>query len=127
MNPLSEQDRERLAKLLGLLGSDHAGERDTAGQMAQRFVKSRNLTWFDVLQPVLPAVAKRPSESRTSTATASNWRQIVAHSQRRGTDLGLLTDWEEDFLASLAERRFTATAEQLVVLNRILLKVGIPP
>jgi hypothetical protein len=119
VDPLSEQDRERLAKLLGLLSSDHAGERASAGLMAWKFIKSRDLTWFEVLQPVLPVAAERPSGP-----TSGNWRQVVAHCQRYGADLGLLTTWEEDFLASLAGRRFAPTAKQLAVLNKIQLKVG---
>jgi hypothetical protein len=46
---LSNPDRERLAKLLGLLGSDHQGERDAAGLAAHRLVVERGLVWADVV------------------------------------------------------------------------------
>jgi len=40
-------DRERLAMVLGTLGSDHAGERDNAARLAVRMLKG--LTWPQVL------------------------------------------------------------------------------
>jgi hypothetical protein len=39
----------RLVKVLGLLGSDHSGERDNAARLATRILKEANLTWYDVL------------------------------------------------------------------------------
>jgi hypothetical protein len=48
---LSQQERTRLAKLLGLLGSNHSGERDAAGLAAHRLVMNAGATWFDVLTP----------------------------------------------------------------------------
>jgi hypothetical protein len=46
---LTNPDRERLAKLLGLLGSDHAGERDAAGLAADRLVRAAGLTWSSIV------------------------------------------------------------------------------
>ena len=42
---LTEAARDRLSKLLGMLGSDHAGERDNAGVAANRLVRDAGLTW----------------------------------------------------------------------------------
>jgi hypothetical protein len=39
----------KLIKVLGLLGSDQAGERDTAARMATQMLKDLGLTWYDVL------------------------------------------------------------------------------
>jgi hypothetical protein len=39
----------KLVKVLGLLGSDHAGERDNAARQATRILKEAGLTWWDIL------------------------------------------------------------------------------
>lgn len=39
----------RLIKVLGMLGSAHAGERDNAARLATQILKDAGLTWFDVL------------------------------------------------------------------------------
>lgn len=44
------------AKLCGLFGSDHAGERASAAVKADALLRAHGLTWFDVL-------AKQPDDS----------------------------------------------------------------
>jgi hypothetical protein len=39
----------KLVKVLGMLGSDHAGERDNAACKATQILKEARLTWYDVL------------------------------------------------------------------------------
>jgi hypothetical protein len=39
----------KLVKVLGMLGSAHAGERDNAARMATQILKEAGLTWYDVL------------------------------------------------------------------------------
>jgi hypothetical protein len=39
----------KLVKVLGMLGSDHAGERDNAARKATQILKEARLTWYDVL------------------------------------------------------------------------------
>ena len=41
--------RKKLVRVLGMLGSDHPGERDAAARMATRMVKEAGLTWYDLL------------------------------------------------------------------------------
>lgn len=41
--------RKKLVRVLGMLGSAHAGERDNAAQAATRMLKEAGLTWYDVL------------------------------------------------------------------------------
>jgi hypothetical protein len=48
---LAPPERARLAKILGLLGSDYDGERASAGAMAWAFLRERGLTWFDLFSP----------------------------------------------------------------------------
>jgi hypothetical protein len=44
-------DRERLIKLLGLLGSDHNGEIAAAGRLADALIRDAGVTWADVIAP----------------------------------------------------------------------------
>lgn len=44
-----KQVSEKLVKVLGMLGSAHAGERDNAARTATRLLKEAGLTWYDVL------------------------------------------------------------------------------
>jgi hypothetical protein len=41
--------RKKLVRVLGMLGSGNAGERDNAARMATQIVKDAGLTWYDVL------------------------------------------------------------------------------
>lgn len=47
--PLTSSDRERFAKLLAVLGSDHAGERDNAALASSACGASR-WNWEEVLR-----------------------------------------------------------------------------
>ena len=48
---VTEQELQRLVKLLGLLGSSAVGERAAAALKAHEWVQSRGLGWSDVLFP----------------------------------------------------------------------------
>jgi hypothetical protein len=47
-------DRARLARILGMLGSEHAGERASAALRAEAFRKRHGMAWEQML--ALPAV-----------------------------------------------------------------------
>jgi hypothetical protein len=42
-------DRDRLAKILGMLGSGHPGEASTAGKAAHALIRDAGMTWPEVL------------------------------------------------------------------------------
>jgi hypothetical protein len=44
----------KLVKVLGMLGSDHDGERANAARMAAQILKDAGLTWYDVLDIAEP-------------------------------------------------------------------------
>jgi hypothetical protein len=44
-------DRDKLAKMLGMLGSRHNGEVVAAGRSAHTLLKDAGTTWTDVLTP----------------------------------------------------------------------------
>jgi hypothetical protein len=50
MPALTKTDRERLTKLLGMLGSEHAGERDNAARAIERLLREHGLSWDDLLK-----------------------------------------------------------------------------
>jgi len=57
---LAPDELARLLKLLGMLGSEHSGERAAAALKAHQFVESRELTWAELLDPAdapLPIVS----------------------------------------------------------------------
>jgi hypothetical protein len=41
--------RKRLVRVLGMLGSDNATERDAAARMATQILKDAGFTWYDLL------------------------------------------------------------------------------
>jgi hypothetical protein len=97
----SKEIATRLAKLCGMLGSDHAGERAAAGHKAHALVQSLGLTWFDV---IAPTPAPRPVQPQTT-----GWRRMadycLAHSQ-------VLTPRETQFVSSIMSRRGELTERQ---------------
>jgi hypothetical protein len=86
MSRLEATDRTRLAKLLGMLGSAYAGERDAAGLAAHRLVQERDLTWSDILCP--SAIEQQPA----------TWRDIVQACLPHPHNL---SPWEQHFLRGL--------------------------
>jgi hypothetical protein len=107
---LGKADRERLVKLLGLLGSDHAGERDAAALAASRLLKTNGLTWEDALTP-RPVERRRPEHS--------TWRTTCA---RLIENPRALRPWERTFVADLPSFQRIST-KQRYVLSEIATRV----
>jgi hypothetical protein len=97
---LSAASRTRLAKLLGMLGSDHAGERDSAGLAAHRLVQQSGLTWQQVVSPP-PAEHKLPE--------LGTWRTTVRECLEHP---GSLRPWERTFLADLPKFQRLSTKQR---------------
>ena len=96
-------ERQRMAAILGMLGSAHAGERDAAARQAEALRRKLGLTWADVLmaqpeqpepepsasppppRPAPPAppppmtdyVVVRPGASAHSAMFVSAWLSVV--------------------------------------------------
>ena len=105
-------DRQRLARVLGLLGSSHGGEVLAAARQAERLRCRAGVTWFDILEPKPEVIAPIAPEMSTSDAI-----RVC----RARTDL--LTPWESDFVASLTRQRAQISAKQETILRNILAKV----
>jgi hypothetical protein len=114
-------DRVRLARVLGMLGSDHPGERDAAAMQAERLRKASGLDWYQILSPS----PTRPPPTRPPSPPPPRARPKI--------DIGAaldfcaevearLTAWERSFVSSLRDqfRHYSGlTVKQLVILERI--------
>ena len=118
---LSPDQRQRLAKLLAMLGSAHAGERDAAGLAAQRLVQQHGITWQDVLAS--PKIEYRQAEQAdtdyAAQAARAAWRKTVKACLEHPDEM---TQWETHFLRDIWHRR-GLTSRQHEVLNDIAEKV----
>jgi hypothetical protein len=102
-------DRERLARVLGMLGSEHDGEALAAARQAERLRATAGVTWHDIVAPsATPAVLGWPG-SITEAIEACIGCPAA------------LTTWEKKFLAGIARRREDRlSAKQLAVLARLV-------
>jgi hypothetical protein len=115
VSALAEADRTKLAQMLGLLGSDHAGERDAAGLAAHRLMQRRGLSWFDVLTPSLPLADHDPC----ADPLRGDWRAMAVACTRFPH---LLDKWEWQFLGGL--HRFPRLSrKQRTILTRIVTRL----
>ena len=110
MAAMPADELSRLAKLLGMLGSEHAGERDAAGLAAHRLVQRHKLSWKDLLTK--PAEHREPLQS--------TWRATCADLMERAAEL---RPWEKKFVADLPKFQRLSTKQRYVlaeIADRIL-------
>jgi hypothetical protein len=111
---LSPAARQRLARLLGMLGSDHDGEVLNAARLADRLVRSAGATWHDVVRPpAMPAPTDDDPLRRFPSCVAA----CIFVLKRRD----LLTEWERAFVPSVAECR-RPSPKQNAVLRKLVLR-----
>ncbi len=68
---MTSSERAHLARILGMLGSEHAGERAAAGLQAEAFRKRHGLTWEAMLSvPAVEAERATPPRPPESPQTA---------------------------------------------------------
>jgi hypothetical protein len=98
---LDPRATDRLAKLCGMFGSDHAGERAAAAAKADDMVRSLGLRWADVINvPLVPAGHEEVS-----------WQAALACCLDHIPEL---TPRDRDFIKSLARWRGEPSEKQLV-------------
>ena len=97
------QDANHLAKLLGMLGSDHAGEVAVAGRKAHAFIRRLGLTWADVI--ALPP---------------TSWHELAAACAKYPE---LLSERELQFVRNMARQQRLPTGRQARWLESIFLRV----
>jgi hypothetical protein len=99
MNTLSQSEREKLIRILGMLGSDFDGERASAGLLASRLLKVSNITWADVV--CIPQQKKAgPPKSGNDDPLGRDWRQTAIRCQQFSH---LINAWETEFLSGLPD------------------------
>lgn len=81
---IQKRDIERLERILGLLASDHAGERAAAALAASAFIARHDLTWHDVIEgralgPRAAAALRREAGIDYLEAAESRIRQLRSH------------------------------------------------
>ncbi len=107
-------DVAKLAKILGMLGSDHDGERAAAALKADHFVKQAGLTWEAIVSPNRAPKPHRPPEFGT-------WRKTCRECLARDKDL---RQWERGFLRDLPKFQRIST-KQRYCLNEIAIRLGV--
>jgi hypothetical protein len=119
VNALADVDRDRLTRLLGMLGSDFDGEVANAGRLADKLVRSAGLTWHDVLTPTLPPPDHYHRGDTTAAPPRGNWRAMATACTRFPH---LIDKWEWQLLSGL--HRFPRlSAKQHAILVRIVVRL----
>ncbi len=101
---LSDNAAERLVKLLGMLGSDHDGERAAAAMKADSFVKGLGLTWRDVVMSTETDVDDLDQQQEAGEDSTDDdwWRDAARFYLQWPEDFN---DWELDFLYGVLKFR----------------------
>jgi hypothetical protein len=119
--PLPPAAADRLIKIAGLLGSDHAGEAASAAAAATRIVRSHGMTWQQLLEPiVLPRSSSARSARKEPPPPCPTDRRRAATACLRHPLL--FTRWECTFLENLLGFR-RLSAKQADVLARLYAQV----
>lgn len=89
---LSDKDRQRLTRILRLLGSDVDGERASAALSAHRMIEALGTDWDALLQPAQqPQVVKlRDWDLDQREAAESRIRQLKTQTERQDRQLKAL-------------------------------------
>ena len=88
---------DKLVKVLGMLGSHHAGERASAGLQADRLVRERGLTWHQVIvaaPPIAPADEPEPVGWRQKVQFC--WQNRDRLSPKNREFIGAMMGWTKD-------------------------------
>jgi hypothetical protein len=111
----SPVDVNRLARVCGLFGSDHLGERAAAAAQADKIVRNAGLTWPDVLAPQ-PLTPSRSSRNSCHVSKITPGEILARHNE-------ILSGWERGFLSSPV-RRSSWSPRQREILNEIRERVA---
>jgi hypothetical protein len=105
-------DRQRLARVCGLLGSDHDGEALAAARQAEKIRQKLGLTWDELLVPSPRQRARNPPPEEFI-----DWRSACHFCLERYQSL---TSWELNFVATVARYQKPPSAKQLLILQRLV-------
>jgi len=117
---LPNDERIRLVKICGMLGSDHDGERAAAGKLAHDMLRGLGLGWDDVITPKslrAPHPAENPFRAKYE-AERMAWRTkaaVVATSSR-------VSAWERGFAEDLLNWTGSLSNKQQACLDKAYAK-----
>lgn len=123
---ITDRHVDRLAKILGLLGSDYEGERATAAHMADRMVRAAGLTWFDVVAGRFAVDPEENTRRKKHKQEPPPYADAVARCFEADAqnDGKILTPWECGFLNGIRER-VSLTERQQFFFDLIKEKCGL--
>ena len=111
-------DRQRLARVCGLFGSDHDGEALAAARQAEKIRQKVGLTWEELLVPSPRGHGStRPRPSDPPPEDLTDWRWACHFCLERYHSL---TSWELDFVATVARYTKPPSAKQMIILRRLV-------
>lgn len=106
---LDPNNADRLAKIAGMFGSEHEGERAAAAAKADALVRKLGLTWQDLISA--------RSEGQQDVASAPpSWRQMA---QTCGMHAHRLRPREAKFISDMLIARRRPSERQLAWLTRL--------
>jgi hypothetical protein len=98
--PLDIRERQRLGRLLGMLGSDHDGEVINAAKLADQMVRKHGLTWEAIIAPTPePEHIADPRQSDLLHGWPTHWAAAVAYCS---TNSDALNERSNAFILQLA-------------------------
>lgn len=131
MNALTipPKQRDRLAALCGMLGSNHDGERANAAAQASKIVLTNGLTWQGIIAAAFApkeAFHPDPPQADYGESTVTGLDDFADHSAAARwvlANAATLSDWERDFLHNV--QTFSRLSDkQRGVLERLIVVVG---
>jgi len=108
---MSALDRDKLAKVLAMLGSRRDGEVVAAGRSAHILLKDAGVTWTEVLTP--PDGADAFDRDKLAEAEAENRRLFIEPAQRR-LDIDNLIAKHQQEIRKLQRRKQFASIKTLI-------------
>ena len=103
MAPIPPAAVDRLAKVAGLLGSSHDGERSAAAYRATEILRELGLTWRELVERACaePPQARIEPPEEEGSDLPMHWR-LAAHACLRAA--WALSDWECQFLQQIVTK-----------------------
>jgi hypothetical protein len=118
MTVLNPRAADKLAKILGMLGSDHPGERASAGAKANALVLAAGLTWADVIN--VPPKPDDPPRIRAWRSPSTDWQKMAGFCHERQD---CLSRWDREFVWSMLNWRGEPSEKQQDLLASIFARL----
>ena len=126
ISDVNQGDIQKLARICGLLGSSHHGERAVAAVKASEILRANSLTWDEFVLKAFKAQTTKEEQPKRAPhwsqipKTDREWIIAIQYECRH-----FITDWEISFLKDVLERnRWPLSPKQKEVLTRMREKYG---